>query len=93
MEPTENAGAALERYRSYLHLLARTQLDGRLRGKFDASDIVQQTLLKAHASLAQFRGQGPAELAGWLAERGRQLAAGELVYIAHQLDFAGRSPG
>jgi SAM-dependent methyltransferase len=35
----------------------------------------------------------PADLAGWLAERGRQLAAGELVYIAHQLDFAGRSPG
>ena len=34
-----------------------------------------------------------AHLAGWLAERGRQLAAGELVYIAHQLDFAGRSPG
>lgn len=35
----------------------------------------------------------PADLAGWLGERGRQLAAGELVYIAHQLDFAGRSPG
>ena len=35
----------------------------------------------------------PADLADWLAERGRQLAAGELVYIAHQLDFAGRSPG
>src|SRR6201996_3763263 len=35
----------------------------------------------------------PANLAGWLADRGRQLAAGELVYIAHQLDFAGRSPG
>lgn len=35
----------------------------------------------------------PADLAGWLAERNRQLAAGELVYIAHQLDFAGRSPG
>jgi hypothetical protein len=34
----------------------------------------------------------PANLAGWLAERDRQLAAGELVYIAHQLDFAGRSP-
>jgi SAM-dependent methyltransferase len=34
----------------------------------------------------------PADLAGWLAERGRQLAAGELVYIAHQLDFVGRSP-
>jgi hypothetical protein len=35
----------------------------------------------------------PADLAGWLAERGRQLAAGELVYIAHQLDFVGRWPG
>jgi SAM-dependent methyltransferase len=35
----------------------------------------------------------PADLAGWLAERGRQVAAGELVYIAHQLDFVGRSPG
>src|SRR5580693_2671976 len=35
----------------------------------------------------------PANLADWLAARGRQLAAGELVYIAHQLDFVGRSPG
>lgn len=35
----------------------------------------------------------PADLADWLAVRGRQLAAGELVYIAHQLDFAGRSAG
>jgi hypothetical protein len=35
----------------------------------------------------------PADLASWLAVRGRQLDAGELVYIAHQLDFVGRSPG
>ena len=35
----------------------------------------------------------PADLADWLAERRRQLAAGELVFLAHQLDFAGRSPG
>ena len=35
----------------------------------------------------------PADLADWMAMRGRQLAAGELVYIAHQLDFVGRSPG
>jgi hypothetical protein len=35
----------------------------------------------------------PADLADWLAVRGRQLAAGELVYIAHQLDFVGRGPG
>jgi hypothetical protein len=35
----------------------------------------------------------PAHLADWLTVRRRQLAAGELVYVAHQLDFAGRSPG
>jgi hypothetical protein len=35
----------------------------------------------------------PADLANWLAVRGRQLDAGDLVYIAHQLDFVGRSPG
>ena len=34
----------------------------------------------------------PAVLARWLEARRRQRAAGELVYIAHQLDFAGRSP-
>jgi SAM-dependent methyltransferase len=34
----------------------------------------------------------PADLADWLAVRCQQLDAGDLVYIAHQLDFAGRSP-
>jgi hypothetical protein len=34
----------------------------------------------------------PAALEGWLADRRRQLAGGELVYLAHQLDVAGRSP-
>lgn len=34
----------------------------------------------------------PAGLADWLAIRRRELARGELIYIAHQLDFAGRSP-
>ena len=34
----------------------------------------------------------PAGLADWLAARRRQLATGELVYLAHQLDVAGRSP-
>lgn len=36
---------------------------------------------------------GPDGLADWMAARRRQLAGGELLYIAHQLDFAGRSPG
>src|SRR5262245_10422532 len=55
----------LEEFRSYLLLLAGMQLEGRPRGKIDASDIVQQTLLEAHARLDQFQGDDAA-LAGWL---------------------------
>ena len=56
----------LERYGGYLRLLARLQLDPRLRSRVDPSDIVQQTLLKAHEKLDQFRGQSEGDLAAWL---------------------------
>jgi RNA polymerase sigma-70 factor (ECF subfamily) len=56
----------LTRFQPWLHLLARLQIDNRLQGKFDPSDIVQQTLLEAVRALPQFRGQTEAELAGWL---------------------------
>jgi RNA polymerase sigma-70 factor (ECF subfamily) len=48
--------ALLERYREYLQLLARLQLEPRFRRKLGASDIVQETLLKATRNLSQFRG-------------------------------------
>ena len=61
----DDRGAALERYRPYLLLLARMRLDLRLRGKLDASDVVQQTLLEAHQARGQFRGTD-GEAAAWL---------------------------
>jgi RNA polymerase sigma-70 factor (ECF subfamily) len=58
-----------ERYRALLSLLARQlHLDPRLKRHFDASDLVQETLLKAHKNLHQFRGNTEAEMVKWLQE-------------------------
>lgn len=62
----ELSNDALERYRAYLKMLARAQLDPRLRGKLDASDVVQQTMLQAYQARHQFRGNSDGELAAWL---------------------------
>jgi RNA polymerase sigma-70 factor (ECF subfamily) len=59
-------GRLLEGYRRYLTLLARLEIDRRLQGKLDPSDLVQETFLEAHRDFAQFRGSGEAELLAWL---------------------------
>ena len=67
MDPTPRW--QLERYLPVLRLQARSlQLDPRLQRRFDTSDLVQQTLLRAHRHLDQFRGQTEAELVRWLQE-------------------------
>jgi RNA polymerase sigma-70 factor (ECF subfamily) len=73
--------AGLERYRHYLQLLVRLQLQPRLRSKLGASDIVQQTLLKAAENLRQYRGQSETELAGWL----RRILTNTLVDAVREL--------
>ena len=62
----ESACRPVEEFRDYLLLLARLQLEPRLRGKLDPSDVVQQTLVRATQCREQFRGRTAAEQAGWL---------------------------
>ena len=59
-------GRLLESYRHYLKLLARFQISRRLQGKADASDLVQETFLRAHDAFEGFRGTTEGELLQWL---------------------------
>lgn len=43
-----------------------------------------------HHALTGYRGLDPARFDAWIARRHAQIERGELVYIAHQLDFVGR---
>jgi RNA polymerase sigma-70 factor (ECF subfamily) len=86
IEPNEPPDLELEKYRPYLLVLARMNLGQALQGKFDASDIVQATLLEAHRKRAQFRGQDEAALTGWL----RQMLVWAIADARRELHRAKR---
>lgn len=71
---------SIEGYRGYLVALARLQVAARpwLAAKLDASDIAQQTLLKAHAAREQYRGNTPGEMVVWLRQILTRTLANEL---------------
>jgi RNA polymerase sigma-70 factor (ECF subfamily) len=80
-------GQLFELYVEYLTLLASVQLGRRLRGKVDASDVVQDTFLEAHRDFAQFQGATEAELTAWL----RQILARNIANVLrHYYDVKAR---
>jgi RNA polymerase sigma-70 factor (ECF subfamily) len=76
----EALGILLERYRRYLGLLARLQVGQRLRAKVDASDIVQETFLRAHQAFPQFRGEDEPTFLAWL----RRILASRLAKLVRR---------
>lgn len=70
-----SAGALLTPHVACLTALARAGIGRRVRGKVDATDVVQEALLDAHRQLARFRGATDRELAAWL----RRILAGQLA--------------
>jgi RNA polymerase sigma-70 factor (ECF subfamily) len=63
---TAALGQLFELYRNYLRLIARPMIDHALKLKLDASDLVQETFLKAHRQFADFAGRSEPELMAWL---------------------------
>jgi RNA polymerase sigma-70 factor (ECF subfamily) len=72
---TEAFGQALQACRKYLLLVARKEFDEDLRAKGGASDLVQETFLKAHRHFDRFHGETEGELLAWL----RQLLLNNLA--------------
>ena len=62
--------------------MAVATLPQNLQAKLDPSDVVQQTLLKAHQNWDQFRGSNDAELAAWL----RSILARHVSDVARKFD-------
>ena len=87
-KPENDVEMALERYRSYLRLLAEAQLGRAGRRGVEPSDVVQQTLLDAHKDRAGFRG-GEAEHRAWL----RRLLACNLADALRAMGRAKRDAG
>src|SRR5512134_127847 len=79
-------GHLLAAYRNYLRLLATTSLEPEVRGKADASDIVQETLLKAHQNFPKFRGTTEQEWITWV----RQILVNNIADLHRRFSLKGR---
>jgi RNA polymerase sigma-70 factor, ECF subfamily len=62
----EALGRLLEGLRPYLRFVVRALRRGRVAGRLDDSDLIQDALLESQRCFGRFQGQSVNELAGWL---------------------------
>ncbi len=79
--------ALLGHYRNYLRVLAQMWLPAHLPAKLDASDLVQETLMRAHERFVQFEGADERGLTAWL----RRILARQVVDTVRRFRTASRS--
>src|SRR3990172_5539380 len=76
------------RYRAYLQLTIASSMGPAMRRVYDASDVLQETLLVATRRFADFRGSDERELLIWL----RALASRKLIDLARRIGRLKRAP-
>ena len=76
----------VESCRGYLLAIAQSELNQALRAKLGSSDVVQETLIKAHANFGTFRGQSKQELLGWM----RQILLNDMANVRRHYQGAAK---
>jgi RNA polymerase sigma-70 factor (ECF subfamily) len=86
-------GRLLELYRNYLRLMSRSLISQPLRTRLDASDLVQETFLKAQREFSCFVGSSEPELVAWLRQiLVRTLADQVKQHRARKRDYRREEP-
>jgi RNA polymerase sigma-70 factor (ECF subfamily) len=81
-------GQVFSRYERYLRLVIGSSMGPVLRRDYDASDVLQETLIIAAGRFANFRGSDERELLTWL----RTLASRKLIDLARRTRRLKRAP-
>lgn len=84
----EAMGRLFTRYERYLRLVIGSSMGPVLRRDYDASDVLQETLIIAAARFASFSGSDERELLTWL----RTLASRKLIDLARRTRRLKRAP-
>jgi RNA polymerase sigma-70 factor, ECF subfamily len=76
-------GGVLERYRSFLILWSKQEMNSRIAADCGASDIVQETFREACRDFGDFRGKTEAEFTVWLKQIHRHNLIDHLRRLEH----------